>query len=140
MALDTGNGSLIANQKYYLISAVWWRKWKEFSNCNGVAFDRPDAIDNSTLLCEFIPDSSPSSTSLTSWKLKRFISERVDYIPICENAWNLLYGWYGGGPIIEKYTFEEGDRYAKLDLFGIDMNVMLNISNQFCYFAPVYFI
>jgi hypothetical protein len=123
----------VANKKYYLVSAVWWRKWKEFSKCNGVAYDRPDGIDNSTLLSEFVPSSSSSSLTssssnlITLWKLKRSVSERVDYIALNETAWDLLYSWYGGGPIIERHTFlDVGDKYAKFDLHGIDMNVSLS--------------
>mmetsp|Transcript_40390 Transcript_40390/g.51993 ORF Transcript_40390/g.51993 Transcript_40390/m.51993 type:complete len:992 (+) Transcript_40390:113-3088(+) len=133
--MNESNGSLLPNKNYYLLSFNWYKKWKNFTKCNGIDYDRPEPIDNSSLLTSFSPkanmyilnrdDDITKYEEEELYKLKSHISERSDYIILTEESWHLLYGWYGGGPSISRLSYQEkGYRDSRLDFYGYSMTIL----------------
>eukprot|EP00928_Gymnodinium_smaydae_P009295 TRINITY_DN13455_c0_g1_i1.p1 TRINITY_DN13455_c0_g1~~TRINITY_DN13455_c0_g1_i1.p1 ORF type:complete len:981 (-),score=219.43 TRINITY_DN13455_c0_g1_i1:51-2882(-) len=73
--------------------------------------DRPGPIDNSSLLED--PDSG---------ELKRGILEHEDYRILSEAVWNLLHGWYHGGPPIKRRAIEQSGRVI-VEIYGLTLKV-----------------
>lgn len=74
--------------------------------------DRPGQIDNTALLEE-------GSAS----KIKRSLDEHNDYRIIPEGAWDLLFGWYGGGPPIKRRAITRPSGSVQVELYGINLKV-----------------
>lgn len=74
--------------------------------------DRPGQIDNTELLEE-------GSTN----DLKRTLDERSDYEIIPEDAWKLIYDWYGGGPPIKRRAIELPSGAVQVELHGLKLKV-----------------
>jgi len=74
--------------------------------------DRPGQIDNTELLEE-------GSTSA----IKRTIFESSDYEIVPEDAWALLYGWYGGGPPIKRRAISLPSGGVQVELHGLQLKV-----------------
>ncbi|CAE7604320.1 UBP11 [Symbiodinium natans] len=71
--------------------------------------DRPGEIDNRELL------EVGSATAM-----KRSLSGH-DYEIVPEDAWDLLYEWYGGGPPIKRRAIQEASGGVRLELFGLSL-------------------
>lgn len=90
------NKELSQSEKWYLISADWYRRWANF-------IDIPLNNDNDTLpmksnsLKSFIsPDKINNRSLLTEEsKLKPDLTEEIDYYTVCEELWNYLKATYG---------------------------------------------
>jgi len=74
--------------------------------------DRPGQIDNSELLEE---------GSVAA--IKRNLDERSDYEIVPEDAWNLLYSWYGGGPNIKRRAIQLPSGAVQVELYGLQLLV-----------------
>lgn len=74
--------------------------------------DRPGQIDNSVLL-------EPGSTAV----IKQNLSELSDYEIVPEDAWNLLYSWYGGGPPIKRRAIETPSGSVQVELHSLQLKV-----------------
>ncbi|CAE7728106.1 Usp15, partial [Symbiodinium pilosum] len=72
--------------------------------------DRPGEIDNRDLL------EVGSATAM-----KRSLSEHADYEIVPEDAWDLLYEWYGGGPPIKRRAIREANGGVMVELFGLTL-------------------
>jgi len=121
-ALDQAAGGLQEGKHYYLINRRWYVEWLQwvghssaqspklgpsqdlvFSELEDPSLapqlcrqkswtkDRPGPIDNANLL-----DSNSTGA------LKRDITEHDDYEILSEGVWELLHGWYQGGPAIPR--------------------------------------
>eukprot|EP00435_Cladocopium_sp_Y103_P018377 s2055_g4.t1 len=75
--------------------------------------DRPGQIDNSPLLEE-------NSTTA----IKKTLDELNDYRIIPEGAWNLLFGWYGGGPPIKRRAITLPGGSVQVELFGLTLKAL----------------
>ncbi|CAJ1444690.1 unnamed protein product [Effrenium voratum] len=74
--------------------------------------DRPGQIDNSELLEE------GSSTAI-----KSTLDEHSDYRIVPEDAWDLLFGWYGGGPPIKRRAITPSSGGVQVELYGLSLKV-----------------
>lgn len=94
-------------QRKYLISAKWWRQWKEFVNFDAkesssdgkanVLFKphfckRPGPIANRCLIVESINDPSAAEFELD---LKPNLLEHHDFEALNKRVFDLLVSWYG---------------------------------------------
>lgn len=77
--------------------------------------ERPGQIDNYVLL-----ETGPSG-SLTM--IKRGLSELSDYEIVPEDAWNLLFQWYGGGPPIKRRAIQTASGGVQVELHGLQLKV-----------------
>eukprot|EP01130_Rhizamoeba_saxonica_P003672 TRINITY_DN1530_c0_g1_i1.p1 TRINITY_DN1530_c0_g1~~TRINITY_DN1530_c0_g1_i1.p1 ORF type:complete len:1288 (-),score=325.60 TRINITY_DN1530_c0_g1_i1:25-3888(-) len=83
---------------YYIIWKRWWDEWCEYSGFEAdVQEDAvvPDVIDNNVLL------RKGSEISI-----QKELVEGEDYILLPEAAWNALYSWYRGGPLLPRKMVE----------------------------------
>jgi len=96
---------------WYLVQAKWWREWMGYSGYEepGSSYyvmhrrqqdEPPDTIDNSMLLND-------------KGELLRPLHERSDYFLLHSLQWNLVRGWYGGGPPIRRRVISAGSKYQK---------------------------
>eukprot|EP01012_Entosiphon_sulcatum_P027306 TRINITY_DN328_c0_g1_i1.p1 TRINITY_DN328_c0_g1~~TRINITY_DN328_c0_g1_i1.p1 ORF type:complete len:1003 (+),score=138.04 TRINITY_DN328_c0_g1_i1:272-3010(+) len=85
-------GPVKVGDRWYVLSAPWWRRWCSYSGYTRV-FDEP--IPNDELM-------------ESNGRLRRMLHERSDFTLVSENAWKLLYGWYGGGPALPRMVILEG--------------------------------
>ncbi|CAE7198598.1 UBP5 [Symbiodinium necroappetens] len=53
--------------------------------------------------------------------MKRSLSEHADYEIVPEDAWDLLYEWYGGGPPIKRRAIREAQGGVMVELFGLSL-------------------
>lgn len=74
--------------------------------------DRPGQIDNSFLLEEG-----------TTNGIKKTLDEQYDYRIVSEGAWDLLYGWYGGGPPIKRRAITLPGGSVQVELHGLSLKV-----------------
>jgi len=96
-------------QIFYVISAKWYRQWKDYVNHNEddeTPNERPDCIDNSDIIERTKCDDGEV-------QVKTGLQERYDYELISEAQWELLHSWYGGGPAIRRKVISENDGKIK---------------------------
>ena len=143
-------------QTYNVISAKWWRTWKEYSGfkedsdeggggtgsgrrgsdprrrgdrsdgdgsdeeefeeARGGAKLGPGPINNSDLCIDGFPEPA---------ELRRELNEHEDYALIPGAVYELLVGWYGGGPSLERKLVENrrSNSYS-IDLFPLRIEVV----------------
>eukprot|EP00761_Pharyngomonas_kirbyi_P014093 gb/GECH01014123.1/.p1 GENE.gb/GECH01014123.1/~~gb/GECH01014123.1/.p1 ORF type:complete len:968 (+),score=294.85 gb/GECH01014123.1/:1-2904(+) len=109
------NTKLQEGEKWYLIDVTWFNNWKNYvgynneedqyseNSCDSHTVENtveqhPGPIDNSSLV-----NSSYGNPKLTFGK-----QEKIDFEILPEQAWNCLYSWYGGGPIIDREVIAVG--------------------------------
>jgi ubiquitin carboxyl-terminal hydrolase 4/11/15 len=85
-----------AGDTYYIISKKWFRDWESFVQAPDSG-DAPGPIDNQSLI-------SDGDT------LRIAAEEYRDYELIAEEAWNLLYQWYTGGPALPRKAIKLNNR------------------------------
>ena len=77
------------NEKAFVISNPWFIKFQKYVGYKAKSTgEKPGPITNTHLLN-------------SNGKLRNNIIGGSDYIIISQNSWNLLYSWFGGGPIID---------------------------------------
>lgn len=88
------------DDEWYLIDFAWWAQWQGwvsarksmlFRSGEGIAPPMPAIIDNRTLILTAASDS-PTLQSGLIWR------QHFEAIP--HAAWELLVGWFGGGPAV----------------------------------------
>jgi len=99
-------------QTWYLISARWLQKWKEYTRFRNDSDDedssdseeavRPGPIDNTEFLKSDIP------------YLRRDAIEGIDYNIIAEEKWHYFAKWYGGGPPLPRKTIATGWKMSNI--------------------------
>ena len=125
------NENLEINEYVYLVNNEWWDVWKYYvrfdpeiedfeESTNEYASilplnrkgqvhlgEKPVAIDNSKLL-----------EGKGSLKLKGGIRYKFDFIWAKKDVWELLYTWYGGGPVIKRKVLYEHNK-AIIELYPL---------------------
>lgn len=76
-------------ESWYLVNKKWLVDWENYVTAEGDTQSPPGPIDNSSLV-----DGEHA--------LLAHIEEDRHYDLIAEEAWNLLFQWYGGGPKLER--------------------------------------
>ncbi|KAH3732793.1 Ubiquitin carboxyl-terminal hydrolase 10 [Pelomyxa schiedti] len=67
--------------------------------------EAPGEIDNSDIVAD---DKNPTYQQEFGSKLKPSLRENYDYLLLPASAWALLYEWYRGGPVVQRFVIEEG--------------------------------
>jgi hypothetical protein len=103
-------GPLAEGDKVYLLASGWWNAWRGHtgygSGGGGGGGAPPGRIANRPLL-----EGGPlhlSSAGQPQPALKAELEEGRDYVVVRAPSWQLLSGWYGGGPAIERTAVLEG--------------------------------
>ena len=105
--LESDN-KLKAGQTWYLLSARWWKQWKEYVHYDwysqsgfNTTKTAPPSIDNTL----FIEDEEPGSND---HKVRKSAMENYDYTLITEPMWQCLHSWYSGGPALPRKVIAYG--------------------------------
>jgi len=100
---------------YCLIYINWWTSWQRYVQYNqsyaySLTAERPGPIDNSNLL-----DAAGD--------LKVEVSERYHFIFIPKAAWDLLFSWYQGGPLIDRVCIKSWNQ-TTIELRKLKLSVI----------------
>ncbi|KAK8882446.1 hypothetical protein M9Y10_045088 [Tritrichomonas musculus] len=80
---------ILPNSEGFLISAKWFKNWKDHVGFNGPAnFFKVNPIDNKCLLSDN--------------QVKDDLKVHVDYEVVPETVFSTLHEWYGGGPVLKR--------------------------------------
>lgn len=106
---------ITANQLYFIIAKTWWSKWIQYIQSTEEAgmlhSKRPGRIDNSKLMEE---DGN---------RLRADLTEKKEYVIVCEPLWELLYSWYGGGPVISRRVVRSLNQKLELELYPLFLHI-----------------
>lgn len=104
---------LVVGERYCLIYASWFKAWQTHAkdgcaarlntlhrsrSCLCSNSKSPGEIDNTRLLES---DTNPKAN------IKEGLQEGQDYELVHESIWQLLFGWYGGGPCVTRSVISE---------------------------------
>ncbi|KAL6875597.1 hypothetical protein ACP4OV_013110 [Aristida adscensionis] len=109
---------------FFLITTRWWQSWIDYVTqdltsvtSNGSHHHefgsntsrRPGAIDNSDLI-----DDKTHLNSYMEFELHDTLVEGRDYVLLPQQVWQMLYDWYGGGPVLPRKAINTG--FSQTDL------------------------
>jgi len=117
--------SLEQDERVYLISAKWYKNWKDLVN-----FDKPEENVNEDNIenCNVTPiDNSLlfQNANEEGSSLKPDLKEDEDYCILPESNWKLLYKWYTGGPVIRRRVISEGEngKYKRVEVYLLTLKI-----------------
>lgn len=90
-AAEEREQGLQCGKVYYLICQRWYTQWRQWTRSPQSA-DRPPQIENNSLL--------ESVSEIAT--LKQNLQEHQDFVIVSGAVWELLHGWYRGGPAIPR--------------------------------------
>jgi len=104
---------LAAGDSVYVVSARWWALWKEWAATGDQEKSRvsaPPPIDNGPIVVKKKKKGKEPAgvkTTATSWnRLKPNLVKDDDFIIVNSQVWNVIFNWYGGGPILARKVVE----------------------------------
>jgi hypothetical protein len=83
------NEKMEVGQVFYVISAKWYRQWKDYVEHNEkdeTPSERPECIDNSDIIERAKCDDGEVQVKIN-------LQERYDYELLSEQQWKLLHSW-----------------------------------------------
>ena len=113
---EFSNTPLVANQLFYIVARSWWSAWVQYIHSGAQSgfmhAKKPGRIDNSRLV--------EADGNRLRWDL----SEK-EYVIINELLWNMLYEWYGGGPVVSRRVVRSLNKTLELELHPLFLHVCL---------------
>ncbi|KAL1525979.1 hypothetical protein AB1Y20_020805 [Prymnesium parvum] len=109
--------TLVPGQTYCVLPASWWKAWTHHVGWHDVSGGpAPGRIDTDALLTETNGTAPP--------QLAATAVEGEDWVLTTKAAWDLLYGWYGGGSAIERKAIEVGGGGHKPKEVQLELRLM----------------
>lgn len=114
--MEGAGAKLVDGDDWFVVSMRWWDLWKDFTRYGGgqdgdsikrttsgvMAGEQPPEIFNSDLLVR--PESG---------RLQKGLMEHRDFMLLHKDAWDLVSGWYGGGPALKRKVIAVGESRVK---------------------------
>lgn len=116
------HGKLGAGETWYLVSFKWFKLWKDY-----VGYELDDNQTFSGMDMEPLNNNNLVNPSISGANpyLRADLREDYDYTLLPEQAWNLLYEWFEGGPVLARQVIQEGvNKTARVEVYPLRLKIM----------------
>lgn len=118
---------------FFLLDNGWYKDWESMAlnGMVGMGDEREGEVDEEKAVVVGPIDNSPLYNK--AGEFRTVLLEGRDYIFVGKEAWDLLHGWYGGGPEVKRQVifngFEEVVEVYRLDVKVFFQNVMIKVDD-----------